>query len=135
MPSIVLVLGNPPTNTLESQHVKIIDMFPHHKLFIQLSEEVQWYFPIVVRGNVKNHVPSIHPMVSNGWKDAPPNGNMWPGALKNVICPRHSKQCIDVFFGYFQLLYLIVAQSINIFLLFFSLCTRLSYTMQCWIYL
>ena len=101
MPKIGSVLGHPPTNTLESQHVKIVDMFPHHKLCIQLSEEVQRYFPIVVWGNVKNHVPSIHPMVYNGWKGAPLNRNMWPRDLRNVIHPKHSKQCINVFFGYF----------------------------------
>ena len=54
MPSIESILGHPLTNALESQHVKIVDMFPHHKLCTQLSEEVQWYFPIVVWGNVKN---------------------------------------------------------------------------------
>ena len=56
MPRIGLVLGHPPTNSLEAQHVKIVDIFPHHKLCIQLSEEVQQYFPIVVWGNVENHV-------------------------------------------------------------------------------
>ena len=96
MPSIGSVLGNPPTNSLESQHVKIVNMFPYHKLYIQISEEVQWYFPIVVRGNVKYHVPLIHPMVSNGWKGAPLNRNMWPGDIRNVIHPKQSKQCIDV---------------------------------------
>ena len=118
MPSIGLVLGHPPTNSLEAQHVKRVDMFPHHKLCIQLLKEVQWYFPIVVWGNVKHHVQSIHPMVSNGWKGAPLNGILWPGALWNVIHPMHSKQCIDVFFCYFQLLYLVVDQPISVFLSF-----------------
>ena len=85
MPSIGLVLGHPPTNSLESQHVKIVDMYPHHNICIQISEEVQWYFPIVVWVNVKNRVPSIHPMVSNGWKVAPLNRNMWPRDLQNVV--------------------------------------------------
>ena len=118
MPRIGTVLGNPPTNSMESQHVKLVDMFPHHKLCIQLSEEVQRFFHVVVLGNVKNHVPPIHPMVSNGWKCAPLNGNMWPGALWNVISSRHSKNCIYVFFVYFQLLYLIVAQPTSVFLSF-----------------
>ena len=113
MPRIGSVLGHPPTNSMKTQHVKIFDMFPHHKLCIQISEEVQQYFPVVVQGNVQNHVPCIHQMVFNGWKGAPLNGNMWPHALWNVIHPRHSKQCIDVLFGYFHLLYLIVAQPIS----------------------
>ena len=71
MPSIGSMLVHPHTNSLEAQHVKIVDMFHYHKLCIQISEEVQRYFPIVVRGNVQNHVPPIHPMVSNGWKSAP----------------------------------------------------------------
>ena len=104
MLSIGSVLGHPPTNSLEAQHVKIVYMFPHHKLCIQLLEELQQYFPIVVWGNVKYHVPPIHPMVSNGWKGAPLNRNMWPSALWNVIHPRHSKQCINMCFGYFELL-------------------------------
>ena len=115
MPSIGSVLGHPRTNALEPQHVKIVDMFLHRKLYIKLLEEVQWYFPIVVWGNVEKHVPYVHPMVSNGWTDAPLNRNMWPPALQNVIHPRNSKQCIYVFFGYLQLLYLIVAQTIDIF--------------------
>ena len=86
------MLGNPPTNSLEAQHVKIVDMFPHHKLCIQFSEEVHRYFPIVVRGDVKNHVPPIHPVVSDGWKSAPLNRNMWPTDLRDVIRPRQSKQ-------------------------------------------
>ena len=88
MLSIGSVLGHPPNNSLESQHVKIVDMFPHHKLCIQLLEEVQRYFPIVVRGNVKNDVPPIHPIVSDGWKGAPLNRNMWLVDLWNVIHPR-----------------------------------------------
>ena len=91
MPSIGSVLGNPPTNALESQHVKIVDMFPHHKLCIQLSEEVQRYFPIVVQGGIENHVPSIHSMVFNGWTDAPLNINMLHFALHNDIHPKNSK--------------------------------------------
>ena len=67
IPSIGSVLENPPTSALETQHVKIVDMFSHHKLCIKFPDEVQWYFPIVVWGNVENHVPSVHPMVSNGW--------------------------------------------------------------------
>ena len=88
MPSMGSVLGHPPTNSLEAQHVKIVDMFPHHKLCIQFSEEVQWYFPIVMRGNVKNHVPPIHPIVYDGWKGATLNRNMCPVDLQNVIRPR-----------------------------------------------
>ena len=93
-------------------------MFLHHKIYIQLSEEVQRYFPIIVRGNVKNHVPPIHPIISNGWKGAPLNKNMWPVDLQNVICPRKSKQCIDVLFIYFELSYLVVAKPINVLLSF-----------------
>ena len=77
MPNIGSVLGHPPTNALEPQHVKIVDMFSHHKLCIKFSEEVQWYFLVFVRGNIKNHVPSVHPMVSNWLTDAPLNGTMW----------------------------------------------------------
>ena len=102
------MLGHPPTNSLEAQHVKIVDMFPHHKLYIQLSEEVQWYFTIVVRGNVKNHVPPIHPIVFDGWKGPPLNRNMWPVDLWNVIRPKKSKQCIYVLFCYFEIFYLVV---------------------------
>ena len=92
MNNIGSVLGHLPTNSLEAQHVKIVDMFPHHKLCIQFLEEVQRYFPIVMRGNVKNHVLPIHPIVSGGWKGAPLNTNMWPVDLWNVINPRQSKQ-------------------------------------------
>ena len=92
MLSIGPALGHPPTNSLEAQHVKIVDMFLHHKLYIQFLEEVHWYFPIVMRGNVKNHVPPIHPIVSDGWKGAPINRNMWPVDLRNVIFPRQYKQ-------------------------------------------
>ena len=53
MPSIGSVFGHPPTNSLEAQHVKIVNMFPHHKLCIQFLEEVHRYFPIVVRGMSK----------------------------------------------------------------------------------
>ena len=92
MPIIWSVLRHPPTNSMEAQHVKIVDMFPHHKLCIQFLEEVQWYFPIVVRGDVKNHVPPIHPFVSDGCKSAPLNRNMWHTDLWDVIHPRQSKQ-------------------------------------------
>ena len=81
-------------------------------------EEVQWYFPIVVRGNVKNHVPPIDPIVSDGWKGGPLNRNMWHVDLWNVIHPRNSKQCIDVLFCYFELFYLVVAQPISVLLSF-----------------
>ena len=74
--------------------------------------------PYCCAGNVKYHVPPIHPMVSNGWKVAPLNRNMWPGDLWNVIHPSQSKQCIDMFFCYLQLLYLIVAQPISVLLSF-----------------
>ena len=53
MPSIGSVLGHPSTTAMEPQHAKIVDMFSHHKLYIKFMEEVQWYFPVVVRGNVK----------------------------------------------------------------------------------
>ena len=88
MPSMGSVLGHPPTNSLEAQNVKIVDMFPHHKICIQFSDEVHRYFPIVVRGNVKNNVPPIHPIVSDGWKSEPLNRNMWHVDLQNVIHPK-----------------------------------------------
>ena len=115
-------------NTLEPQHVKIVDMFSYHKICIKFLEEVQRYFRVVVRGNIKNHVPYVHRMVFNWLIEEPLNGNMCFANIWNAICPKHSKLCIYVLFGYFELLNIIVAQSINIF---FSFClSRRYYAIQ-----
>ena len=98
IPRIGSVLGHPTTNALEPQHVKIVDMFSHHNICIKFPEEVQQYFHVVVWGNIKNHVPSVHPMVSNWLTDAQLNGNMWFATLWKAIRPRNSKYCINMFF-------------------------------------
>ena len=117
MPSMGSVLGHSPTNSLEAQHVKIVDIFPHHKICIQLSKEVQQYFPIVVRGMSKTmcHL-SIQWSLMGG--KVHHSIEMCLGDIRKVIRLRQSKQVIDVFFCYFQLLYLVVAQPINVLLSF-----------------
>ena len=39
-----------------SKHVKIVHMLSHHKLRIKFIEELQWYFLVVLEGNIKNHL-------------------------------------------------------------------------------
>ena len=124
IPSIGSILGHSSTSSLELQHVTIVDMLSHPKLYIKLIEEVQRYLCVGVRGNIKNHVPSVHPMVSNWLTGAPLNGNMRSTTLWNVICPRNSKQCIYMIFCYFEHLNLILSQSINIFVTPFFLTPR-----------
>ena len=73
MPNIGMVLGHPHTSSLKPQHIEIVDIFSHHKLNINILKKVQWHFLVVVWGNVKNHSPSIHSMISDWLKNAPIN--------------------------------------------------------------
>ena len=91
-PGIGSVLGHPPTDPLKLQHIKIVYVFSQHELCIHFPKEVHRDFPVVVRWPIKNHIPSVHPIINKWLICAPLNRDMWPICIWDFPCARVPKQ-------------------------------------------
>ena len=91
-PDIGSVWGHPPIDPLKLQYIKILYVFTQHELCIHLSKEIHGNFPVVVWWHIKNHIPSIHPVINKWLICAPLDRDMWPICIWDFPHERVPKQ-------------------------------------------